>query len=163
MFRFRPAIRWLAFSIAFVLTLCCLSCSYTGYVGGSTELKDKPAKTPKVHAEGRVLSITCSPMERCPEGYSYGQVGGRILHADSKEPLAFASVSLEGTVQEALTDIDGNFMILAVRPGRYDMRMRLLGFWPTIVPGVEVGTCAHVRIEMTLGQLNVELQAQGDF
>ena len=50
-----------------------------------------------------------------------GVICGTVTDAKFKEPLIGATVSIEGTTIGAITDIDGNFRIEKVQPGKYTL------------------------------------------
>src|SRR3546814_19970391 len=61
-----------------------------------------------------------------------GKITGTITDSVSNQPLAFASVSLitptGKTVNVALTDDDGNFIIESVAPGSYRLPVVFVGY-----------------------------------
>jgi hypothetical protein len=60
----------------------------------------------------------------------FGQytISGRVLNADDKAPVADASVFLNNSVVGDKTDKNGNFHIIGVRPGQYDLVISIVGF-----------------------------------
>ncbi|MCW8805574.1 MAG: carboxypeptidase-like regulatory domain-containing protein, partial [Ignavibacteriaceae bacterium] len=48
-----------------------------------------------------------------------GKISGKIIDADTKEPLIGANIILMNTNLGAATDIDGNYFILNITPGTY--------------------------------------------
>ncbi|MFL5578170.1 MAG: TonB-dependent receptor [Gemmatimonadaceae bacterium] len=69
-----------------------------------------------------------------------GTVTGRVIAAESGEPIADATVSVAGTPFGALTRNDGTYRIV-LRPGRYELRARLIGF-----------SAAHDTVVVAAGQ-----------
>lgn len=57
-----------------------------------------------------------------------GKVTGTVYDADTKEPIAGANVVLEDTPQGAATDLDGYFSIINVQPGRYVVKVSVVGY-----------------------------------
>jgi hypothetical protein len=51
---------------------------------------------------------------------STGKVTGRVTEAGSGEPLIGVNVTIAGTQQGAMTDTDGYYVILNIRPGTYE-------------------------------------------
>ena len=43
-----------------------------------------------------------------------GKITGTLLDADTKEPLIGATVGIQGTTKGAITDVDGNYLMLNV-------------------------------------------------
>lgn len=87
-----------------------------------------------------------------------GQIGGVVLNAASGEPIPSAAVTIRSAADSslvggALARADGSFRIEGLRPGRYTVRLRALGFTPLLKPGVVV-TAENPRID--LGRLSLE-------
>ncbi|MEE9167924.1 MAG: TonB-dependent receptor [Candidatus Neomarinimicrobiota bacterium] len=71
-------------------------------------------------------------------GVTTGKLAGRVLVAETGEPLAGVDVVVVGTVLGAATDADGNYTILNVPPGTYSLRASYIGYAQTTVEGVKV-------------------------
>jgi len=59
---------------------------------------------------------------------SRGGVKGNLKDAQSGEALAFANVALVGTTTGTVTDNDGNYQLLNVKPGTYTLVFSYLGY-----------------------------------
>jgi hypothetical protein len=57
-----------------------------------------------------------------------GKVSGRITDEKTGEPLPGVNVIVEGLPFGAVTDLDGYFYIINVRPGNYTLRATLMGY-----------------------------------
>lgn len=57
---------------------------------------------------------------------------GRVTDAVSGDELPGATVSLVGTALGAVTDVDGNYVIIGIAPGTYDVRVSYTGYTPQI-------------------------------
>ncbi|MCW8803885.1 MAG: TonB-dependent receptor [Ignavibacteriaceae bacterium] len=79
-----------------------------------------------------------------------GKMSGQILDADTKEPLIGANIILLNTNLGAATDIEGNYFILNITPGTYEVRISYVGYAPKTIQ--EVRVVANITYE-----LNVEL------
>ncbi len=69
-----------------------------------------------------------------------GKIAGRVVDKDTGQPLPFANVMVVGTKQGAVTDLDGYYHIINVRPGTYSVEGRMMGYSRFMVTGVEVVT-----------------------
>jgi len=69
-----------------------------------------------------------------------GKITGTLLDADTKEPLIGATVGIQGTTKGAITDIDGNYLMLNVAPGTYILEARYIGYATVVVQDVIVRT-----------------------
>lgn len=56
-----------------------------------------------------------------------GKIQGILLDAETNEPLIGATVGIQGTTKGAITDIDGNYLMLNVAPGTYTLVARYIG------------------------------------
>ncbi|MCX7985135.1 MAG: TonB-dependent receptor [Bacteroidetes bacterium] len=68
----------------------------------------------------------------------YGKISGVVTDQETKEPLVGATVILEGTAYGASTDVDGNYVILNVPAGTYNVKVSYIGYQPTTIMGVKI-------------------------
>ncbi len=83
----------------------------------------------------------------------YGKIRGVITDAQTGETIIGATVIIEGTTKGAATNIDGEYIILAVRPGSVNLLVSYLGYNDTRIEDV------RVNIDLTT-EINVELSAE---
>lgn len=69
-----------------------------------------------------------------------GKITGTLYDADTNEPLIGATVGIAGTTKGAITDIDGNYLMLNVAPGTYVLEARYIGYATVRVEEVIVRT-----------------------
>ena len=69
-----------------------------------------------------------------------GKITGTLLDAETNEPLIGATVGIQGTTKGAITDIDGNYLMLNVAPGTYVLEARYIGYAKVVVKDVIVRT-----------------------
>ncbi len=69
---------------------------------------------------------------------NFGKVSGKIVDKETGEPLVGANVVIEGQSLGAATDENGEYIVLLVPPGSYDVRVEYIGFQPVVIKGVEV-------------------------
>ena len=72
-----------------------------------------------------------------------GKIAGRILDKTSGEPLIGANVMVVGTPLGAATDTEGNYYILQVSPGSYDVKFTMIGYQALIMNDV------RIRVDVT--------------
>ncbi|HYR12367.1 MAG TPA: alpha-2-macroglobulin family protein [Longimicrobium sp.] len=79
-----------------------------------------------------------------------GEVVGVVIDAQTRQPVAGATVSIEGTRLAAVTDASGRFRLAGVPPGRRTVAVARVGMQPARVV-VEVGDqpLAMLQIELT--------------
>ena len=79
-----------------------------------------------------------------------GKISGKVLDADTREPLIGANLIILNTNLGAATDIDGNYFILNITPGTYNIKVSYVGYAPKTIQGVRI--VANLTYE-----LNVDL------
>ncbi|NND71944.1 MAG: TonB-dependent receptor, partial [Rhodothermales bacterium] len=67
-----------------------------------------------------------------------GKIRGTVVDAADGTPLPGVNVSIDGTTQGTVTDIDGQYIILRVSPGTYGVRASFIGFAPVTQTGISV-------------------------
>jgi outer membrane receptor protein involved in Fe transport len=87
-----------------------------------------------------------------------GKVAGRVVDA-AKKPLASVNVIIVGAPLGAATDADGRFGILNIPPGRYDVKVGLLGYRSVLTQGVLVSADHTTPLDVTLAESPLEMQA----
>ncbi|HEX9106388.1 MAG TPA: carboxypeptidase-like regulatory domain-containing protein, partial [Longimicrobiales bacterium] len=83
---------------------------------------------------------------------------GRVIDADTHEPLANAQVVVVGTQRGSLTNSDGRYVIPQVPSGARSIRVTLLGYSERGQP-VTVAVGSSVTVNFELSQAAVELNA----
>ncbi len=86
-----------------------------------------------------------------------GKLAGKIIDADTKEPLIGANVVVLGTDLGAATDVNGEYFVLNINPGTYTVKVSYVGYGEKeiqdvrIVGGVtyELNTQLNPGIEIT--------------
>ncbi|MBI4947176.1 MAG: carboxypeptidase-like regulatory domain-containing protein [Bacteroidetes bacterium] len=71
-----------------------------------------------------------------------GALKGRVIDAANSEGVSFANVQLEqggSAIAKTVADIDGNFTIKPITPGKYDLKAAAVGFQPLLMTGVLIG------------------------
>ena len=84
------------------------------------------------------------------QAQTFGKIVGRVVDAESGDPLMGAAVVIQGTRLGASTDLDGQFIILRVPPGSYTLEASFLGYSTTKVQDVEVNIDLTTRQDVTL-------------
>jgi hypothetical protein len=79
-----------------------------------------------------------------------GKIAGRIVDADTGDPLPSVNVVLQGTILGATTDLDGNYFILSVPPGVYVVKATMVGYKEVSVRNVLVQTDLTTRMDFDL-------------
>ncbi len=85
-----------------------------------------------------VLALLAVPALALAQGT--GKVAGTVTDATTGEALPGAAVQLLGTTLGAATHLDGNYYIIGVPVGTYDVRVSFVGYQTETVAGAEVNT-----------------------
>jgi outer membrane receptor protein involved in Fe transport len=86
-----------------------------------------------------------------------GKIAGTVTEAKTGNPLPGANVILVGTRMGAATDINGEYYILNVPPGRYELRTSIIGFEAMKVVDVIVNAGKTTYIDFKLVEETLEL------
>ncbi len=79
-----------------------------------------------------------------------GKIAGRILDAETKEAVIGASVMIKGTNMGAATDVEGDYYINNLSPGRYTLIITSVGYNKVVVENVVVNIDLTTRINANL-------------
>lgn len=87
-----------------------------------------------------------------------GVICGSVFDRKLNEPLIGASVMIEGTTIGAITDIDGNFRIEQVQPGKYAVVASYVSYKSEKVPEVTVRARQETVLRIQLSDADLQLQ-----
>ena len=87
-----------------------------------------------------------------------GIIKGRVFNAKTNAPLEFATIQIEGTVNGATSDVDGNFIFTAVEPGFKKLLVQSIGFEKTISPEIQVQGNQTVFVDIPVNESSIRLQ-----
>jgi hypothetical protein len=86
-----------------------------------------------------------------------GKIAGRVVDRDSGEPLPGVSVLIVGTATGAATNIQGEFFIINVPPGNYDLRATLVGYGPVEMKNIKVSTDLTSTVNFELSTQTIDM------
>ena len=69
-----------------------------------------------------------------------GKLTGTVTDAETGEPLPGANVIIQGTQRGAATNVDGQYTILGIPVGSYDVQASFVGYTPVTVNDVEINS-----------------------
>ena len=80
-----------------------------------------------------------------------GKLNGKVIDADTKEPLIGANIVVLETQAGAATDVDGNYYILNISPGTYSVKVSYVGYAPKTLENVRIvsGITYELNIELS--------------
>jgi len=85
-----------------------------------------------------------------------GKIAGRILDGKTKEPLPSVNVVVRGTSLGAASDIEGNYFILNVPPGEYDVAVSMIGYRGVVQKNIIVNVSRTVTANFTMDETVVQ-------
>jgi outer membrane receptor protein involved in Fe transport len=83
-----------------------------------------------------------------------GKIAGRVTDA-SGNPLVGATVMIVGTAYGAMTDANGEFFIINLEPGEYNLVARMVGMADATINGVQVSADLTTRQDFRLNVTTV--------
>ncbi|MCX7875412.1 MAG: TonB-dependent receptor, partial [Melioribacteraceae bacterium] len=88
---------------------------------------------------------------------SKGAITGKIKDKQTNETLIGASISIVGTNLGSTTDLDGNYEIRNLQPGKYNLRVSYISYQTTTINDVVVESGKATIININLEQVTTEL------
>ena len=85
-----------------------------------------------------------------------GKIAGKVTDASTGEPLAGANVMIPGTVFGASTDEVGDYFIINIPPGTYDVSAGYIGYEKKVSSNVRVSIDQTTSIDFGLNASVIE-------
>lgn len=85
-----------------------------------------------------------------------GKIAGRIMDGDTGEPLPGVNVYIHDSKLGASSDLEGDFLIINVPPGTYDIEFQMIGYGTVIREGVLVSVNRTAIVDVELKQTVLE-------
>ncbi len=92
-------------------------------------------------------------------GAETGRIVGRVIDAQTAQPLSGVQVYLAGTERGTLTDINGRYLILRVPPGSHDLVAEMIGFSRKTVTDVSIENGSTLSLDISLETEAIEMEA----
>lgn len=86
-----------------------------------------------------------------------GKISGKVIDKKTGEPLLGANVVVIGTTFGASADIDGNYFILNIPPGEYELKASMIGYTSFIIQKIRVSVDQTTKINFELVSESIEL------
>jgi len=87
-----------------------------------------------------------------------GKLAGTIKDAQTGEPLVGANVIIEGTNFGAATNINGEYVILNIPPGRYNVKFSFIGYETTIMQDVAITVDQTTILQIKLNPQSIQVE-----
>ena len=87
-----------------------------------------------------------------------GKIAGKVTNKATGEPLPMVNIQLVGERTGAVSDLEGFFVLLQVRPGVYTLKASLLGYSEQTVTNVTVRADLTTEINIRLGESSIAVE-----
>lgn len=87
-----------------------------------------------------------------------GKIAGSVTNKETGEPLIGANVMVEGTPLGAATDLEGNYYILQIPPGTYNVKFTMIGYQTLVMNDVRIRVDLTSTIDGKLSESAVGLE-----
>ncbi len=87
-----------------------------------------------------------------------GTIRGKVTDAETGEELIGAAVLIEGTIQGASADLDGNYSISGVDQGTYSLRCSFISYETQVITEVEVNADDVTIMDIKLATVSLGLE-----
>jgi hypothetical protein len=104
-----------------------------------------------------VLTITLSIFSTLYGQQNSGIIRGRVYNSVTNEGIPFATVQVWGTTTGVVTDVDGKFQIMGLKPGFAELRISSIGFKPFISSAVMVTNSNQVNVDIPLEESEISI------
>ena len=89
---------------------------------------------------------------------SGGKIVGVVTEASTGQPLIGCSIFIENLKIGDATDVDGNYLILNISPGTYNIKAQMLGYNTQVIEGVKVSSGLTVNLDIQMSSEAVEIE-----
>jgi hypothetical protein len=100
------------------------------------------------------LLILCSTVVYC----QFGKITGKVTEKETMEPLIGANVVIEGTSFGSATDVNGDYVILNVPAGTYEVKVSYIGFQGAVISNVRVLSGLTRELDINLSSTSVQVK-----
>ena len=81
-----------------------------------------------------------------------GKIAGRVVDAASGDPLPGVNVFIEGTTRGTATNLDGEYVVIGIRPGVYTLVASFIGYSTQFHEGVQVNVDLTTTINFDMSE-----------
>lgn len=81
-----------------------------------------------------------------------GKIAGKIVDKTTGQPLAGANILVEGTMYGAAADLNGDYYIINVPPGRYNVNATMMGYATVRMEEVKISVNSTTNLTFELSQ-----------
>ena len=85
-------------------------------------------------------------------------IKGRVYNAKNNEPVEFATVVIQNTVNGINSDLNGNFLLKDVEPGFYQLKVSAVGFKTYVSETFRITMAAGATINIPMEEEDIRLE-----
>lgn len=89
---------------------------------------------------------------------SDGKIVGVVTDASNGQPLIGCSIFIENLMLGDATDEDGNYLILNISPGTYNLKAQMIGYNTQVIEGVKVSSGLTITLDFKMSSEAIEMQ-----
>lgn len=105
-----------------------------------------------------LLLLACMAFTGALRGQTAGKISGKVIDAETGQPLVGANVMIVGTTIGSASDVEGQYFMLNVPPGKYDIQASVVGYQRVVQQGVIVSVGRTTAVDFVLAPEAVELE-----
>ncbi len=81
-----------------------------------------------------------------------GKIAGKVIDQKNNETLIGATVLIQGTTKGAATNVDGQYVLAGLQPGKYTVEVKYLGYQTKAISDVIVKANAVTNLDVVLAE-----------
>ena len=89
---------------------------------------------------------------------SGGKIVGVVTDATNGQPLIGCSIFIENLMLGDATDEDGNYLILNISPGTYNVKAQMIGYNAQVIEGVKVSSGLTITLDFKMNSEAIEME-----
>lgn len=129
-------------------------------ISGEENLEELQPNTIVVCApKGRHMKkilVLCFLLSASAVAQNAGKIAGRVVEAKTQQPIPSANITVRGTSLGAASDLDGEFFILNVPPGAYNVAVSIIGYQGIVQRNVIVNVNRTTTVDFSMEETLVE-------
>ncbi|MDP4176317.1 MAG: TonB-dependent receptor [Bacteroidota bacterium] len=110
-----------------------------------------------------VIALLCFASSSLFAQASAGKLAGKVTDAATGEPLIGANIVVQNTNLGSASNVDGDYYILNIAPGTYDVKISYVGYAPKVIQGVRIipSVTQDLNIQLTAGLTTETVEVLG--
>ena len=109
------------------------------------------------------MVVVCSAILTTPrrsiQAGETGVVSGQVTDAETGEPLPGAGIALLGSNRGTVSDADGRYYLLGIRPGTYTLQYSYVGYRRNEISDVRIEGGQSLTMNVALHPTAIEMDA----